>query len=72
MSDSHTYCRLLLQQAKKDCSSVPKGLHAWKAAFGQYEVRDRAGNLLWTGKACCKWHARAEALIHLIEKEGTE
>ena len=74
VSDKHQFCRILLTQVRKDCKKsgieIPTGLHAWAGGIGRgwHEVRDDEGNLIWDGNACCKWHARANALLRLLDK----
>ena len=52
-------------EARKRGASIPKGLHAYRVATGGnpwYEVRDKAGRVVWGGSASDAFEARANAI----------
>ena len=65
MSD-HTFCRLLLQGARKTAKKahIPP-LHPWKI-LGDWEVR-WANDGYWHGSACCAYEAKAKAVFAILD-----
>ena len=73
----HTFCRLLLSQAREELREQPKlrkllaGMTTWHEQVGSnkyYEVYSKDGQTIWTGKAHCSFEAKANTILHYVEK----
>lgn len=70
----HDFCRQLLAQARhearKAAVKLPKGLHAsclWEGLWAVYSATEH----IWEGDADCAFHARAQAIFHLIDQKDS-
>ena len=72
-TDNHSFCRCILRTARldaKSCGVSVSKLRVWLTgpAHKRYaEVRDARGILVWQGRACCAFEARAMALGWLAD-----
>lgn len=74
----HSFCREILKrtvQEVKDTGVEIPDMDVCKVVLGQhrwFEVTrkhaPRKGRLLWSGNACCAWHARSKALDYILTR----